>query len=189
MIAQTCARRCDGVHESSAGGGSSPIRYTLSVTLRRDMIALYHGSPTPAMSKLHHIGIAVKDLQQASATWSALLGVECGPPCDVPEEGVKIAFLRAGSPKIELLEPLGPESVIAKFIDKRGEGIHHVAFAVPDIRAAMARLEAQGVPVLDAEPRFRGGNRWAAFCHPKGANGVLTELVQYLTPEAEEAGY
>ncbi len=141
------------------------------------------------MSKLHHIGIAVRDLARAAETWRTLLGVEAGPPVDVPEEGVKISFLRAGQPKVELLEPLSPESVIAKFIEKRGEGIHHVAFAVPDIKAAMARLKAAGVPVLDAEPRFRGGNRYAAFCHPKGANGVLTELVQYLSPEAEEAGY
>ncbi len=141
------------------------------------------------MSKLHHIGIAVRDLGRAVETWRTLLGVEAGPAVEVPEEGVRIAFLRAGGPKIELLEPLGPESVIAKFIEKRGEGIHHVAFAVPDIRAAMARLKEKGVPVLDAEPRFRGGNRYAAFCHPKGANGVLTELVQYLTPEAEESGY
>jgi methylmalonyl-CoA/ethylmalonyl-CoA epimerase len=141
------------------------------------------------MSKLHHIGIAVRDLTTAMKTWQTLLGIEAGPPCDVPEEGVRISFLRAGNPKIELLEPLGPESVIAKFIEKRGEGIHHVAFAVPDIKASMARLAGEGIPVLDKEPRFRGGNRYAAFCHPKGANGVLTELVQYLTPEAEESGY
>jgi methylmalonyl-CoA/ethylmalonyl-CoA epimerase len=140
------------------------------------------------MSKLHHLGIAVRDLATAAKTWQTLLGVEAGPAVEVPEEGVRIAFLRAGAPKIELLEPLSPESVIAKFIEKRGEGIHHVAFSVPDIRAAMARLKAEGVPVLDVEPRFRGGNRYAAFCHPKGANGVLTELVQYLSAEAEENG-
>ena len=140
------------------------------------------------MSKLHHIGIAVRDLATATKTWQTLLGVEAGPAVEVPEEGVRIAFLRAGNPKIELLEPLTPESVIAKFIEKRGEGIHHVAFAVSDIKADMARLAAEGVPVLDKEPRFRGGNRYAAFCHPKGANGVLTELVQYLSAEAEENG-
>jgi len=141
------------------------------------------------VSKLHHIGIAVRDLGRALETWRALLGVEAGPPVDVTEEGVRIAFLKAGEPKVELLEPLGPESVIARHIEKRGEGIHHVAFSVPDIRAAMERLRAQGVPLLDAEPRFRGGNRYVAFCHPKGANGVLTELVQYLSPEAEAEGY
>lgn len=141
------------------------------------------------MSKLHHIGIAVRDLAEATKRWQTLLGAEAGPPVEVPEEGVRIAFIRAGDPKIELLEPLSPESVIAKFIDKRGEGIHHVAFAVPDIKAAMARLQGEGVPVLDKEPRFRGGNRHVVFCHPKGANGVLTELVQYATPEAEEGGY
>jgi methylmalonyl-CoA/ethylmalonyl-CoA epimerase len=141
------------------------------------------------VSKLHHVGIAVRDLARAVETWQTLLGIDAGPAVDVPEEGVRISFLRAGSPKIELLEPLGPESVIAKFLEKRGEGIHHIAFAVEDIRASMARLSARGVPVIDAEPRFRGGNRYAAFCHPMGANGVLTELVQYLSPEAEEAGY
>ena len=141
------------------------------------------------MSRAHHIGIAVRDLARARATWETVLGVEAGPPEDVPEEGVRIAFIRAGDMKVELLEPLGPESVIAKFIEKRGEGIHHVAFAVPDARAALARLADAGIPTFDKEPRFRGGNRWVAFCHPKGMNGVLVELVQYLSKEAEDAGY
>lgn len=141
------------------------------------------------MSKLHHVGIAVRDLARAIETWQTLLGIGAGPPVEVPEEGVRISFLRAGDPKIELLEPLSPESVIAKFIEKRGEGIHHIAFAVKDIHASLRRLTEQGVPVLDKEPRFRGGNRHVVFCHPKGANGVLTELVQYASPEAEESGY
>ena len=140
------------------------------------------------MSRLHHVGIAVHDLARAVETWQTLLGAQAGPPVEVPEEGVRIAFIRAGDPKIELLEPLSKDGPIAKFLEKRGEGIHHVAFAVPDIRASMERLRAQGVPVLDAEPRFRGGNRWVVFCHPKGANGVLTELVQYTSAEAEESG-
>jgi methylmalonyl-CoA/ethylmalonyl-CoA epimerase len=141
------------------------------------------------MSRLHHVGIAVRDLARALDTWRTLLGAEAaGPSVEVPEEGVRIAFLRAGSVKVELLEPLSADGPIAKFLEKRGEGIHHLAFAVPDIRAAMARLRAAGVPLLDEEPRFRGGNRWVAFCHPRGANGVLTELVQYVSPEAEEAG-
>lgn len=140
------------------------------------------------MSKAHHIGIAVRDLARARETWQLVLGAEAGPPADVPEEGVRISFLRAGETKVELLEPLGPESVIAKFIEKRGEGIHHVAFSVPDVRAALARLRAAGVPTLDTEPRFRGGNRLVAFLHPKAANGVLIELVEYLSKEAEEAG-
>jgi methylmalonyl-CoA/ethylmalonyl-CoA epimerase len=141
------------------------------------------------MSRAHHVGIAVRDLAAARAVWEAVLGAECGPPCEVPEEGVRIAFLRAGEAKIELLEPLSPDSVIARFIEKRGEGIHHIAFAVKDIRAALARLAAAGVPVLDKEPRFRGGNRHVAFVHPKGTSGVLVELVQYASAEAEEAGY
>lgn len=141
------------------------------------------------MSKAHHVGVAVRDLARAVETWRTLLGVEAGPPEAVPEEGVRIAFLRAGEAKIELLEPLGPDSVIAKFIEKRGEGVHHIAFSVPDIRAALARLAAAGVPVLDKEPRARGGNRQVAFVHPKGTNGVLVELVQYASREAEEAGY
>jgi methylmalonyl-CoA/ethylmalonyl-CoA epimerase len=141
------------------------------------------------MSRAHHVGIAVRDLAAARAVWETVLGAECGPPCDVPEEGVRIAFLRAGDVKIELLEPLGPESVIAKFIEKRGEGVHHIAFAVKDIRADMARLAAAGVQALDKEPRFRGGNRHVVFVHPKGTNGVLVELVQYASAEAEASGY
>jgi len=140
------------------------------------------------LTNLHHIGIAVRDIAAATRTWETLLGAKAGPVVEVPEEGVRIAFIRAGNPKVELLEPLSTEGPIAKFLEKRGEGIHHVAFAVPDIRAAMERLRAEGVPVLDKEPRFRGGNRHVVFCHPKGANGVLTELVQYVSKEAEEEG-
>jgi methylmalonyl-CoA/ethylmalonyl-CoA epimerase len=139
-------------------------------------------------SKLHHIGIAVRDLARARETWSLVLGAKASPPCDVPEEGVRISFLHAGEAKIELLEPLSPESPIAKFLEKRGEGIHHVAFSVSDCKAALGRLIAEGVPAIDKEPRFRGGNRYVAFLHPKGLNGVLAELVQYASAEAEAAG-
>jgi methylmalonyl-CoA/ethylmalonyl-CoA epimerase len=141
------------------------------------------------VGKLHHIGIAVRDLGRARETWALVLGAEAGPPEDVPEEGVRISFLRAGEAKVELLEPLSLESPIAKFLEKRGEGIHHVAFSVPDCKAALEGLIAAGVPTIDKTPRFRGGNRHVAFVHPKGPNGVLVELVQYTSREAEEAGY
>ena len=108
---------------------------------------------------------------------------------EVPEERVRIAFIQTGESKVELLEPMGDDSPIARFLDKRGEGIHHVAFSVPDIVTALERLKAQGLRVLDDAPRERGGNRAIIFVHPKSLNGVLTELVEYVSAEAEAAGY
>ncbi len=128
----------------------------------------------------------MRDLAAARATYRALLGCEPGPVEDVPEEKVRVVFFPLGGPggtRVELLEATAPDSPIARAIEKRGEGIHHVAFAVRDIRGALEGLRAQGVPVLDPEPRLRGEpghRRLVAFVHPKGAHGVLVELVQYL---------
>ena len=141
------------------------------------------------MSKLHHIGIATRSIDRAKAAWELALGAPAGAIVEVPEEGVRIAFIRAGESKVELIEPMSDQSPISRFLDKRGEGIHHVAFSVPDIHASLARLKEEGIRVLDETPRERGGNRSIVFVHPKSMSGVLTELVQYATPEDEAEGY
>jgi len=140
------------------------------------------------MPRLHHVGIACRSVEQAQAVWGGALGCAPGPVVEVAEEQVRIAFLPAGEAKVELLEPTGPESPIARFLERRGEGIHHVAFAVDDIDAALRDLREAGARLLDETPRRRGGNRSILFVHPKSMNGVLTELVQYDDPAAERDG-
>jgi len=137
------------------------------------------------MERLDHIGIAVRDLRAALETWRRVLGVSPGPIEEVPEEGVRLAFFRAGEVRVELLEPLSGESPVARFIERRGEGVHHVAFAVPDARAALERTKAAGIAAIDKEPRLRGKNRRIAFLHPKTLNGVLVELVEHLESRAD----
>jgi len=125
----------------------------------------------------HHIGVAVRRLDEALADYGKL-GFEARPVEDVPTQGVRVAFLRAGPVRIELLESLSPEGVIARFIERRGEGLHHLAFSVPDIRGEMRRLRGQGLELIDAEPRPGAHGRLVAFLHPRSARGVLLELVQ-----------
>ena len=125
----------------------------------------------------HHIGVAVRRLDEALADYGKL-GFEAGPIEDVPTQGVRVAFLRAGPVRIELLESLSPEGVIARFIERRGEGLHHLAFSVRDIREEMRRLRGQGLELIDAEPRPGAHGRLVAFLHPRSARGVLLELVQ-----------
>jgi len=125
----------------------------------------------------HHIGIAVKDLQVALARYRAL-GLRSEAIEDVPTEGVKVAFLDAGGVRLELLEPLTKDGVIARFLEKRGEGMHHVAFATPDIVREMERLRGEGFELVDREPRRGAHGRLVAFVHPRSAHGVLIELVQ-----------
>jgi len=126
---------------------------------------------------MHHVGIAVARLDDAIAKYRAM-GFSVGPPETVSSEGVRLAFVMEGQTTLELLESIRPDGVIAKFIAKRGEGMHHVAFSVPDIRKAMAELRAKGFDVIDAEPRKGHGGRLVAFIHPKSLHGVLLELVQ-----------
>jgi methylmalonyl-CoA/ethylmalonyl-CoA epimerase len=130
------------------------------------------------MDKIEHIGIAVKDLETAGETYTKLLG---RPPYKtemVESEGVNTMFFETGESKIELLEATHSESPIARFIDKKGEGIHHIAFAVTDIRAEMKRLESEGFTLLNAEPKMGADNKWVCFLHPKNSHGVLVELCQ-----------
>ena len=130
------------------------------------------------MNKIEHIGIAVKDLDAANKTYAALLGAENYKTETVESEGVETSFFRIGESKIELLAATHEESPIAKFIGNRGEGIHHIAFEVEDIKAEMARLQNEGFVLLNEEPKKGADNKLVAFLHPKSSHGVLVELVQ-----------
>ncbi len=130
------------------------------------------------MEKIEHIGIAVKNIKEANKIYEALLGTAPYKSEKVASEGVETSFFRSGESKIELLEATNPESPIAKFIEKRGEGIHHIAFAVKDIKSEMERLKKEGFILLNETPKKGADNKLVAFLHPKSANGVLVELCQ-----------
>lgn len=128
--------------------------------------------------KIDHIGIATRQLKEATALWQDALGLEVDSMEDVGEQGVRVAMLPIGETHIELLEPLTPDSPVGKFLDKRGPGIHHVAIRVDDIRAALGQLKEKGVRLIDETPRIGAGGCFVAFIHPSSTNGVLLELVQ-----------
>jgi methylmalonyl-CoA/ethylmalonyl-CoA epimerase len=133
------------------------------------------------MTRIEHIGIAVHDLKSAGITYEKLLNTPVYKTEEVASEGVKTAFLQAGPNKIELLEALSDDSPIAKFLAKKGEGIHHIAFEVSDIKAEMQRLKSEGFILLSDEPKPGADNKLVCFVHPKGANGVLIELCQSIS--------
>ena len=130
------------------------------------------------MRKIEHIGIAVKNLKESNNLFEKLLGVPAYKEEEVESEGVKTLFFMNGSNKIELLEATKPDSPIAKFLEKKGEGIHHIAFDVEDILAEIDRLRNEGFIVLNETPKKGADNKLVAFLHPKGTNGVLIELCQ-----------
>lgn len=130
------------------------------------------------MIRIEHIGIAVKDLAAAEELYHKLLGVASYKREAVESEGVVTSFFQVGPNKIELLESTRPDGPIAKAIEKRGEGIHHIAYEVADIRAEMARLKAEGFTLLNEEPKPGADNKLVCFVHPKSAGGVLVELCQ-----------
>ena len=130
------------------------------------------------MNKIEHLGIAVKDLESANSIYSKLFNQEPYKLEFVESEGVSTSFFKVGENKIELLEATNPDSAIAKFIEKKGEGIHHVAFDVDDIYAEMERLRNEGFIILNEEPKKGADNKLICFVHPKSANGVLIELCQ-----------
>ena len=130
------------------------------------------------VEKIEHIGIAVNDLEQANTIYENLLGIAPYKMEKVESEGVSTSFFQTGESKIELLEATNPESAIAKFIAKKGEGVHHIAFAVKDIKAEMKRLSDQGFTILNDEPKRGADNKWVCFIHPKNTKGVLVELCQ-----------
>lgn len=130
------------------------------------------------MNKIEHIGIAVKDLEAAGKTYETLLNTKCYKTEKVESEGVETAFYQVGESKIELLGATREDSPIAKFLEKKGEGIHHIAFGVDDIVAEMKRLKGEGYVLLNEEPKKGADNKLVAFLHPKSSNGVLVELCQ-----------
>lgn len=130
------------------------------------------------MNKVEHIGIAVNSVKLAGEIYSKLLNTSVYKTEIVESEAVETAFLQSGPNKIELLQALNDDSAIAKFISKRGEGIHHIAFEVDDIEAEMERLKAEGFVLLNDKPKLGADNKLVCFVHPKSANGVLIELCQ-----------
>lgn len=138
------------------------------------------------MDKIEHIGIAVKDLEVSNLLFHKLLGVPHYKTEEVESEGVRTSFFQSGPNKVELLEATKTDSPIAKFIEKKGEGVHHIAFAVTDIKKEMARLEKEGFILLNETPKKGADNKWVAFLHPKSTNGVLVELCQEREDGAKE---
>jgi methylmalonyl-CoA/ethylmalonyl-CoA epimerase len=136
------------------------------------------------MYSIEHIGIAVRSLADSDPLFARLLNSSPYKHEEVTEQGVVTSFFHAGQAKVELLEPTRPDSPIQKYIEKKGEGIHHVAFEVSDIRAEMERLRAEGFQLLNEEPARGADNKWVCFVHPKSANGVLVELCQSIPEES-----
>lgn len=133
------------------------------------------------LGKIEHIGIAVKDLEAANELYGSLLGVIPYKQENVPSEGVTTSFFQTGDSKVELLTATDPNSPIAKFIEKRGEGLHHLAFAVEDLDQEVQRLVKAGFQVLNEQPKLGADNKRIVFLHPKGAHGVLVELCQEIS--------
>jgi methylmalonyl-CoA/ethylmalonyl-CoA epimerase len=130
------------------------------------------------MSRIDHIGIAVEDLEAALRPFVEGLGLVVTHVEEVPSERVRVAMLPVGESNLELLQPLHPESAIAKHLERRGPGIHHIALAVDDVTASLEALKVAGVRLIDEVPRQGAGGSRVAFAHPKGFGGVLVELVE-----------
>ena len=128
------------------------------------------------LTHIEHLGIAVKSLEEAIPYYENVLGLKCYAVEEVTDQKVKTAFFKIGQTKLELLEPTCPESTIAGFIEKRGEGIHHLAFATDDVAACLAEAEEKGVRLIDKAPRAGAEQMMIAFIHPKSTKGVLTEF-------------
>jgi len=134
------------------------------------------------MDHIEHIGIAVSDLEKAISTYETLLNTPCYKRETVETQKVDTAFFRTGDSKVELLGATDEDSVIARFVEKNGEGMHHLAFEVDDVRAEMRRLKAGGFTLLSEEPSRGADNKLVAFVHPKSNNGVLVELCESVEP-------
>ena len=137
------------------------------------------------MNKIEHIGIAVKNIEEANKVYESLLGAAHYKTEKVEREGVATSFFKCGDSKIELLEATSDDSPIAKFIEKKGEGIHHIAFAVSDIKAEVKRLVQEGFRVLNEEPKKGADGKLVVFLHPKSSHGVLVELCQDIDSETK----
>ena len=130
------------------------------------------------LNKIYHLGYAVEDIEAASRFYVDNFGVEPTAPEEVEEEGMIAAIFRVGESMIELMQPIRPDSAVGKFLERSGEGFHHVAYQVEDLGAILEELRGNGVELVDEEPRVGVGGTRVAFIHPKGAFGVLTELVE-----------
>jgi methylmalonyl-CoA/ethylmalonyl-CoA epimerase len=130
------------------------------------------------LEKIYHLGYAVEDLDAAAAFYRENFGAEPSEPEAVEEQGIIASTFRVGDSMIELVQPTRPDSPVGKFLARRGEGVHHVAYQVGDLEAALTELKGRGVELIDEEPRTGAGGTRVAFIHPKGAFGVLTELVE-----------
>lgn len=134
--------------------------------------------PKKMMNKIEHLGIAVQNIEESLKVYEALLGAKCYKTETVESEGVKTAFLQVGESKIELLEATNPESPIAKFLEKKGKGIHHIAFDVSNIESEISRLEELGFELIHKTPKDGADNKRIAFLHPKSTDGILVEMCQ-----------
>jgi len=130
------------------------------------------------LKNIDHIGIAVTNMQESLSFWETSLGIESHGIQEVPEQKLRTAFLPVDGTEIELLESTSADSSVAKFIEKRGEGLHHIAIRVDDIDAALAELKAKGIQLIDETPRNGAGGARIAFVHPKATHGVLLELCE-----------
>lgn len=128
--------------------------------------------------KIDHIGIATSGIRESAGFWRDTVGIEIGEIEEVPQQKVRVCMLPVGESRIELLEPMSEDSPISKFLGKRGPGIHHIAVAVEDIRAALATFKENGAKLIDAEPRIGAAGCLVAFVHPSSTGGVLLELVE-----------
>jgi lactoylglutathione lyase/methylmalonyl-CoA/ethylmalonyl-CoA epimerase len=129
------------------------------------------------IKKIDHIAIVVRSIEEALQVYEGAMGIELTEVEEVPEQAVRVAFLPVGESKLELVEPLTMDSGVAKFLEKRGEGMHHICLEVEDIEAALQDLAAKGVRLIDEQPR-QGAHGRVAFLHPKSAHGVLIELIE-----------
>jgi methylmalonyl-CoA epimerase len=129
--------------------------------------------------KIDHIGIATYKIDDALKFWRDALGLHVLETEEVAEQGVRVAMLPLGEPRVELLEPTGDDTPVARFLEKRGAGMHHIAVRVDDIRAELARLKERGARLIDESPRVGAGGCLVAFVHPSSAGGVLLELVEH----------
>ena len=130
------------------------------------------------LNRIYHLGYAVEDIEAASRFYRENFGAEPGEPEVVEEQGIVAVMFRVGESMVELVQPTRPDSPVGRFLERRGEGVHHVAYEVNDLDAALTELKNNGVELIDEEPRTGMGGTRVAFVHPKGAFGVLTELVE-----------
>ena len=136
-------------------------------------------SPLSSTTPIDHVAVAVRDTADALRLYRDTMGLTAEPPEIVPDENLKVTFLKGANTRIEVLEPLAGDSAVARFLEKRGEGLHHVCFVVPDLEGALRSLAEAGYQLVDAHPRAGRHGELLAFVHPKSANGVLIELYEY----------